>query len=54
MATILQENKGRDGVVPICPGSELWVYFPDLGDPGIEIMCPKAFVLRDPQRSPPG
>lgn len=54
VATFLQENKAKDGAVLIFPGSELRIYSPGLADPGVEIMCPKAFVLRDPQGSPPG
>lgn len=46
--------KVKDGAVLICSGSELQIYSPGLADPGVEIMCPKTFVLRGPQGSPPG
>lgn len=53
-ATILQESKVKDGAVLPCPGSEVRIYSAGLADPGAEIMCPKAFLLGDPQGSPPG
>lgn len=54
VAPISWESKVNDGAVLIYLGSKLWIYSPGLADPGVEIMCPKAFVLGDPQGSPPG